>query len=63
MRPQWLVPMLVACGHGHDSKQTIEGSTSFSLGGREGAYVLLWLTDTGRTSRFFQTSIAELSVS
>ena len=56
-------PSLAPWGPPVDSKQTIEGSTSFSLGGREGAYVLLWLTDTGRTSRFFQTSIAELSVS
>jgi hypothetical protein len=56
-------PSLAPWGPPVDSKQTIAGSTSFNLGGREAAYVLLWLTDTGRTSGFFETSIAELNVS
>jgi serine/threonine-protein kinase len=56
-------PSLAPWGPAVDSKQTIEGSTTFNLGGREGTYVLLWLTDTGRTSGFFATSIAELNVS
>jgi serine/threonine-protein kinase len=54
-------PSLGPWGTPVDSKQTIDGSTTFSLGGREGAYLLLWLTDTGRTSGFYETSIAELS--
>jgi hypothetical protein len=56
-------PALAPWGPPVDGKRVIEGSTTFSLGGREGADVLLWLTDTGRTSGFFQTSIAELNVS
>jgi tRNA A-37 threonylcarbamoyl transferase component Bud32 len=56
-------PALAPWGSPVDSKHTIEGSTTFNLGGREGADVLLWLTDTGRTSGFFETSIAELNVS
>jgi hypothetical protein len=56
-------PSLAPWGSPVDGKQTIEGSTTFNLGGREGADVLLWLTDTGRTSGHYETSIAELNVS
>jgi serine/threonine-protein kinase len=55
-------PALAPWGQPVDSKQMIDGSTTFNLGGKQGSVVLLWLTDTGRTSGFYETAIAELSV-
>ena len=42
------------------TKTNISGSTTFSLGGQKGSWVLLWLTDTGPSE---MVSINELAVS
>jgi eukaryotic-like serine/threonine-protein kinase len=49
-----------AWGAPTDSRTAINGSASFTLGGRRGQWVLLWLTNLGPS---FQTRINELSVS
>lgn len=49
-----------AWGAPTDTKTAINGSTTFTLGGHKGQWVLLWLTNLGPT---FQTRINELSVS
>ena len=51
-------PSLAPWGPPVDSKQNINGSTTFNLQVHRGAAVLLWLTDLGPT---FQTSIAEVT--
>ena len=43
-----------------DSKQGINGSTTFNLQGHRGSAVLLWITDLGPTS---QTNVAEVTAS
>ena len=51
-------PSLGPWGPPVDSKQNINGSTTFNLQGHKGSAVLIWITDLGPT---FQTSIAEVS--
>ncbi len=51
---------VTAWGAPTDSKSAISGDATFSLGGRRGRWVLLWLTNLGPAD---QVSIAELSVS
>ena len=50
--PPWGTPL--------DSKQNINGSTTFDLHGHKGSAVLLWLTDLGPTN---QTTVAEVTAS
>jgi eukaryotic-like serine/threonine-protein kinase len=42
-----------------DSQQTIDGSTTFNLGGRQGSYLLFWITDLGPSR---QVSVDEFNV-
>jgi serine/threonine-protein kinase len=49
-----------AWGQPTDTQTDINGSTTFTLGGHRGQWVLLWLTNLGPT---FQTRVNELSVS
>jgi hypothetical protein len=51
---------VTAWGSPTDSKSNVNGSTTFSLGGRSGSWVLFWLTDLGPT---FHAEVAELKVS
>jgi hypothetical protein len=59
---------LAAWGTPTDTKADINGSTTFSLAGRRGQWVLLWLTNLGQGvqpsngKRYYQASISELSV-
>jgi hypothetical protein len=48
-----------AWGQPTDSLTGINGSTSFNLAGRQGQWVLLWITNLGPT---FQAKVAEISV-
>jgi hypothetical protein len=45
-----------------DTRSGITGSTTFTLGGRGGQWVLLWLTRLGPAGGLFQLSIDELTV-
>ncbi|MGH9120832.1 MAG: protein kinase domain-containing protein [Acidimicrobiales bacterium] len=51
---------VTAWGSPTDSQSNINGNATFTLGGRHGRYVLLWLTQLGNQD---QASIAELVVS
>jgi hypothetical protein len=51
---------VTAWGQPTDTRTDIDGSTTFTLGGRHGDWVLLWLTNLGPS---FQTRINELAVS
>jgi hypothetical protein len=51
---------VTAWGSPTDSKSNVGGSTTFSLGGKSGSWVLLWLTDLGPT---FHAEVAEVKVS
>jgi eukaryotic-like serine/threonine-protein kinase len=53
-------PSLAPWGKVLDSKQSIAGDTTFTLGGADGSTVLLWLTDLGPSN---ETAIAEVQVS
>jgi serine/threonine-protein kinase len=45
-----------------DSQSDIAGSATFSLGGRNGQWVLLWLTRLGSVGSYFQIRINDLSI-
>jgi hypothetical protein len=51
-------PSLPPWGTPIDSKQNINGSTTFDLHGHKGSAVLLWLTDLGPTN---QATVAEVT--
>ena len=51
---------VTAWGQATDTRSAVSGSATFSLGGREGQWVLLWLTNLGPS---FQAQVAELVVS
>jgi serine/threonine-protein kinase len=52
-----------AWGRPTDTQTAITGSATFTLGGRRGQWVLLWLTHLGPAGALFQLSINELTVS
>jgi hypothetical protein len=52
-----------AWGQPTDTQTGITGSATFTLGGRRGQWVLLWLTHLGPAGALFQLSIDELTVS
>jgi hypothetical protein len=51
-----------AWGHPTDTKTGIPGSVTFSLGGRRGQWVLLWLTHLSAAGPPFQVTINEITV-
>jgi hypothetical protein len=51
-----------AWGAPSDTQSGITGSATFSLGGRHGQWVLLWLTRLGSVGSYFQIRINDLSI-
>jgi hypothetical protein len=51
---------VTAWGQPTDTRSAINGSATFSLGGRDGQWVLLWLTNLGPS---FEAQVAELVIS
>jgi hypothetical protein len=52
-----------AWGTATDTHSIIQGSATFSLAGRQGRWVLLWLTRLGNAGQFFQVRINEVTLS
>jgi len=54
---------LAGWGSATDSRTNIAGNATFNLGGRQGTWVLFYMTNTGRTGNYNQIAIQELSLS
>lgn len=55
-------PSVSGWGSAIASRTGINDSATFSLGHRQGTWVLLWLTSTGNTNGAYQMSVSNLSV-